>query len=54
MKMLHVGWGFSPMLWGIPLMQADLQEALYCGAMDLEFSPAPTADDSDKPGKENA
>lgn len=46
--------GFSPMLWGIPLMQADLQEALYCGAMDLEFSPAPTADDSDKPGKESA
>jgi glycerol-3-phosphate dehydrogenase len=41
--------GFSPILWGVPLMQADLQEALYCGAMDLEFEPAPsTSDDGDR------
>jgi hypothetical protein len=26
-------------------MQADLQEALHCGAMDLEFEPAPSASD---------
>lgn len=37
--------GFSPILWGVPLMQADLQEALHCGAMDLEFEPAPSAGD---------
>lgn len=37
--------GFSPILWGVPLMQADLQEALHCGAMDLEFEPAPSASD---------
>ncbi len=29
--------GFSPMLWGLPMVQADLQEALYCGALDLEL-----------------
>lgn len=29
--------GFSPMLWGLPLVQADLQEALHCGALDLEL-----------------
>lgn len=34
--------GFSPMLWGLPLVQADLQEALHCGALDLEL-----ADDGD-------
>jgi glycerol-3-phosphate dehydrogenase len=40
--------GFSPILWGVPLMQADLQEALYCGSMDLEFGPPPsTRDDED-------
>ena len=40
--------GFSPILWGVPLMQADLQEALHCGAMDLEFEPAPSASDDDR------
>jgi len=29
--------GFSPILWGLPLVQADLQEALYCGALDMEL-----------------
>jgi len=29
--------GFSPMLWGLPMVQADLQEALYCGALDMEL-----------------
>jgi glycerol-3-phosphate dehydrogenase len=29
--------GFSPILWGMPLVQADLQEALYCGALDMEL-----------------
>ncbi|UZP68545.1 anaerobic glycerol-3-phosphate dehydrogenase subunit GlpA [Desulfovibrio mangrovi] len=29
--------GFSPILWGLPAMQADLQEALYCGMMDMEL-----------------
>jgi glycerol-3-phosphate dehydrogenase len=29
--------GFRPVLWGLPLVQADLQEALYCGALDLEL-----------------
>lgn len=34
--------GFSPILWGLPAMQADLQEALYCGMMDMELnSPNP-------------
>lgn len=28
-------------------MQADLQEALYCGAMDLEFGPPPSTRDED-------
>jgi len=39
--------GFAPILWGVPLMQADLQEALYCGAMDLEFGPAPSTRDEE-------
>lgn len=39
--------GFSPILWSAPLMQADLQEALYCGAMDLEFGPPPSTRDED-------
>jgi glycerol-3-phosphate dehydrogenase len=39
--------GFSPILWGVPLMQADLQEALYCGSMDLEFGPQPSTRDDD-------
>ena len=39
--------GFSPILWGVPLMQADLQEALYCGAMDLEFAPPPSTRDEE-------
>lgn len=39
--------GFSPILWGVPLMQADLQEALYCGAMDLEFGPPPSTLDEE-------
>ncbi|WP_243546646.1 anaerobic glycerol-3-phosphate dehydrogenase subunit GlpA [Pseudodesulfovibrio tunisiensis] len=30
--------GFSPILWGLPLMQADLQEALYCGMLDMELA----------------
>lgn len=30
--------GFSPILWGLPLVQADLQEALYCGMLDLELN----------------
>lgn len=39
--------GFLPILWGVPLMQAELQEALHCGAMDLEFDPpASAADDA--------
>ncbi len=29
--------GFAPILWGLPAMQADLQEALYCGTMELEL-----------------
>jgi len=29
--------GFSPILWDLPLMQAELQEALYCGMLDLEL-----------------
>lgn len=29
--------GFSPVLWGLGMVQADLQEALYCGALDLEL-----------------
>lgn len=29
--------GFSPVLWGLPMVQADLQEALYCGALDMEL-----------------
>ena len=29
--------GFSPVLWGLGMVQADLQEALYCGAFDLEL-----------------
>jgi glycerol-3-phosphate dehydrogenase len=29
--------GLRPVLWGLPLVQADLQEALYCGALDLEL-----------------
>jgi glycerol-3-phosphate dehydrogenase len=39
--------GFSPILWGVPLMQAELQEALYCGSMDLEFGPPPSSKDND-------
>jgi glycerol-3-phosphate dehydrogenase len=39
--------GFSPILWGVPLMQAELQEALYCGAMDLEFGPPPSTLDEE-------
>jgi len=29
--------GFAPVLWGLGMVQADLQEALYCGAFDLEL-----------------
>ncbi|XPV77524.1 MAG: FAD-dependent oxidoreductase [Desulfovibrio sp.] len=29
--------GFSPVLWGLGAIQADLQEALYCGALDFEL-----------------
>ncbi|WP_462324258.1 anaerobic glycerol-3-phosphate dehydrogenase subunit GlpA [Desulfoplanes sp.] len=29
--------GFAPILWDRPLMQAELQEALYCGMLDLEL-----------------
>lgn len=29
--------GFSPVLWGLGMVQADLQEALYCGGLDLEL-----------------
>lgn len=29
--------GFAPVLWGLGMVQADLQEALYCGALDLEL-----------------
>jgi len=29
--------GFSPVLWDMGMVQADLQEALYCGALDLEL-----------------
>lgn len=39
--------GFSPILWGVPIMQAELQEALYCGSMDLEFGPPPSTTDAD-------
>lgn len=30
--------GFMPMLWNLPLKQAELQEALYCGMLDLELN----------------
>jgi len=50
--------GFSPILWGVPLMQADLQEALHCGAMDLEFEPEPSTVDDEggcrRPGEDKA
>lgn len=39
--------GFSPVLWGLGMVQADLQEALYCGALDLELD-----DDDDGCGGE--
>ena len=29
--------GFSPVLWDMAMVQSDLQEALYCGALDLEL-----------------
>lgn len=29
--------GSTPVLWGLGMVQADLQEALYCGALDLEL-----------------
>ena len=29
--------GFKPVLWGLGMVQADLQEALYCGALDMEL-----------------
>ena len=50
--------GFAPILWGVPLMQADLQGALYCGAMDLEFGPPPSTRDEENencpaPGEES-
>jgi glycerol-3-phosphate dehydrogenase len=32
--------GLVPVLWGAPAMQAELQEALYCGTLDLELHPA--------------
>jgi len=35
--------GFSPVLWGLGMVQADLQEALYCGALDLELEDDATA-----------
>ncbi len=39
--------GFSPMLWGLPLVQADLQEALYCGMLDLELNGSADGFDSE-------
>ncbi len=30
--------GVSPILWGVPLMQAELQEAMYCGMLGLEMA----------------
>lgn len=43
--------GFSPILWGLPAMQADLQEALYCGMMDMELQ-VPHEDDAKTEGME--
>ncbi len=43
--------GFSPILWGLPAMQADLQEALYCGMMDMELQ-IPTAREDATEGME--
>ncbi len=42
--------GFSPMLWGLPMVQADLQDALYCGALDMELDD----DDEDMTCGDNA
>lgn len=36
--------GLYPVLWGLPLVQADLQEALYCGALDLELDMKPESE----------
>jgi len=44
--------GFAPILWDVPLMQAELQEALYCGGMDLEFPPRGSAEDEDRACRE--
>lgn len=49
--------GFYPILWGLPMMQAELQEALYCGMMDLELNgsqDAEIAENEDLEAKESA
>ncbi len=33
--------GKTPVLWGPPLMQAELQEAIHCNILDLELVPGP-------------
>ena len=40
--------GFSPILWDLPMVQAELQEALYCGSLGLEL------DTTCEHGKDNA
>ncbi len=40
--------GVYPVLWGLPLVQADLQEALYCGALDLELEADAEGDGGDR------
>ncbi len=34
--------GVRPLLWGMPLVQAEMQEALYCGLFGLELYPDTT------------
>ncbi len=35
--------GFAPILWGASLRQAELQDALYCGMLDLELEDEPAS-----------
>jgi len=36
--------GKEPVLWGVPMMQAELQEAVHCAIMDLELLEGPDWD----------
>ena len=39
-KFLAARWrGQKPLMWGSPLMQAELQEAMHCGLLGLELDP---------------